>query len=111
MVERGNGSEVRVTDVTRRVLEVVQAGVVPYVEALEWQRALAQARIERQVPHDLLLLLEHPPAVTLRRNSHHAHLLRPDAGEGAGGGWLEVSEAERGGDVTFTGPGQPAGYP
>jgi len=92
MVERGNGSEVRVTDVTRRVLEVVQAGVVPYVEALEWQRALAQARIERQVPHDLLLLLEHPPVVTLGRNSHHAHLLRPDEGEGEGG--LEVFEVD-----------------
>ncbi len=107
MVERGNGSEVRVTDVTRRVLEVVQAGVVPYVEALEWQRALAQARIERQVPHDLLLLLEHPPVVTLGRNSHHAHLLRPDEGEGG----LEVFEVERGGDVTFHGPGQLVGYP
>ena len=109
MVERGNGSEVRVTDVTSRVLEVVQAGVVPYVEALEWQRALAQARIERQVPHDLLLLLEHPPVVTLGRNSHHAHLLRPDEGEGEGG--LEVFEVERGGDVTFHGPGQLVGYP
>src|SRR5207247_10032608 len=83
-VERGNGSEARVTDVTSRVLEVVQAGVVPYVEALEWQRALAQARIERQVPHDLLLLLEHPPVVTLGRNSHRAAVLRPaDEGEGA----------------------------
>src|SRR5439155_4288159 len=78
MVERGNGSEVRVTEVTRRVLEVVQAGVVPYVEALEWQRALAQARIERQVPHDLLLLLEHPPVVTLVRNSLPLPPVRPE---------------------------------
>src|SRR5438552_12860422 len=107
MVERGNGSEVRVTDVTRRVLEVVQAGLVPYVEALEWQRALAQARIEREVPHDLLLLLEHPPVVTLGRNSHRADVLRPDD-EGRG---IEVYEVERGGDVTFHGPGQLVGYP
>lgn len=88
---------------TDRVLEVVQAGVVPYGEALEWQRSLAQARIERRIPHDLLLLLEHPPVVTLGRNSHAAHLLRP-----AG---VDVFEVERGGDVTFHGPGQLVGYP
>src|SRR6266566_2345897 len=93
--------------VTHRILEVVQAGLVPYAEALEWQRALAQARIERQVPHDLLLLLEHPPVVTLGRNSHRAHVLRPDD-EGRG---IEVFEVERGGDVTFHGPGQLVGYP
>ena len=43
-----------------RVLEVVEAGVVPYAEALEWQRALAQARIEGRLANDVLLLLEHP---------------------------------------------------
>ncbi len=90
---------------TDRVLEVVQAGVVPYGEALEWQRSLAQARIERRIPHDLLLLLEHPPVITLGRNSHAAHLLRPPP---AG---VAVFEVERGGDVTFHGPGQLVGYP
>ena len=89
--------------VTGRVLEVIQAGVVPYGEALEWQRSLAQARIEGRIPHDLLLLLEHPPVVTLGRNSHAAHVLRP-----AG---VDVFEVERGGDVTFHGPGQLVGYP
>jgi lipoyl(octanoyl) transferase len=91
--------------VTDRVLEVVQAGVVPYGEALAWQRGLAQARIERRIPHDLLLLLEHPPVITLGRNSHAAHLLRPPP---AG---VAVFEVERGGDVTFHGPGQLVGYP
>ena len=86
-----------------RILEVVQAGLVPYAEALEWQRALAQARIERRLPHDLLLLLEHPPVVTLGRDSHQAHLLHPDG--------IEMFEVERGGDVTFHGPGQLVGYP
>jgi len=89
--------------VTDRVLEVVHAGVVPYAEALDWQRSLAQARIERRIPHDMLLLLEHPPVVTLGRNSQAAHLLRP-----AG---VAVFEVERGGDVTFHGPGQLVGYP
>jgi lipoyl(octanoyl) transferase len=89
--------------VTARVLEVIQAGVVPYAEALEWQRGLAQARIERRIPHDVLLLLEHPPVVTLGRNSRTTHVLRP-----AG---VDVFEVERGGDVTFHGPGQLVGYP
>jgi lipoyl(octanoyl) transferase len=89
--------------VNRPVLEVIQAGVVPYAEALEWQRGLAQARIERRIPHDLLLLLEHPPVVTMGRTSQATHLL-----EAAG---VEVFEVERGGDVTFHGPGQLVGYP
>ena len=50
-----------------RPLEVIQAGRVPYVEALEWQRRLAHARIAGRLSHDLLLLLEHPPVVTLGR--------------------------------------------
>ena len=87
----------------RPMLEIVQAGRVPYGEALEWQRGLAQARIERRLPHDLLLLLEHPPVVTLGRGSQTAHLLRPDG--------VELFEVERGGDVTFHGPGQLVGYP
>lgn len=88
---------------TERVLEVVQAGLVPYGEALEWQRSLAQARIERRLAHDLLLLLEHPPVVTLGRTTKADHLL---AAEG-----VEVFEVERGGDITFHGPGQLVSYP
>ncbi|HLQ59482.1 MAG TPA: lipoyl(octanoyl) transferase LipB [Gemmatimonadales bacterium] len=84
-------------------LEVVQAGIVPYDEALAWQRDLAEDRIAGRLQHDVLLLLEHPPVVTLGRNSHAAHLLQP-----AG---IDVFEVERGGDVTFHGPGQLVGYP
>jgi len=84
-------------------LEVIQAGRVPYGGALEWQRQLADDRIAGRLPHDVLLLLEHPPVVTLGRNSQAAHLLRP-----AG---VDVFEVERGGDVTFHGPGQLVGYP
>jgi len=86
-----------------RLLEVVEAGLVSYGEALEWQRELAEDRIAGRLSYDVLLLLEHPPVVTLGRNSHAAHLLRP-----AG---VEVFEVERGGDVTFHGPGQLVGYP
>ena len=84
-------------------LEVIQAGRVAYSAALEWQRQLADDRIAGRLTHDVLLLLEHPPVVTLGRNSHAAHLLRP-----AG---VDVFEVERGGDVTFHGPGQLVGYP
>ena len=86
-----------------RVLDVVQAGVVPYAEALAWQRALAQARIDGRLANDRLLLLEHPAVVTLGRNSDAGHLLSRDG--------VEVFEIERGGDVTFHGPGQLVGYP
>jgi lipoyl(octanoyl) transferase len=86
-----------------RTLEVVQAGTVPYEDALAWQRELAEDRIAGRLPHDVLLLLEHPPVVTLGRNAHAANLLQP-----AG---IDVFEVERGGDVTFHGPGQLVGYP
>ena len=86
-----------------KTLEVIQAGMVPYGEGLEWQRELAEERIAGRLSHDVLLLLEHPPVVTLGRNSHAAHLLRPQG--------IEVFEIERGGDVTFHGPGQLVGYP
>jgi|SRR5712692_2588801 lipoyl(octanoyl) transferase len=86
-----------------RTLEVIQAGTVPYQEALAWQRQLAGDRIAGRLPNDVLLLLEHPPVVTLGRNSHAAHLLEPIG--------IEVFEVERGGDVTFHGPGQLVGYP
>lgn len=85
------------------MLDVIQAGTVPYAEALEWQRQLAEDRIAGRLPHDVLLLLEHPPVVTLGRNSHAAHLLEPTG--------VDVFEVERGGDVTYHGPGQLVGYP
>ena len=84
-------------------LEVIQAGSVSYQDALTWQRELAEDRIAGRLDHDVLLLLEHPPVVTFGRNSRAAHLLNPQG--------VEVFEVERGGDVTFHGPGQLVGYP
>jgi lipoyl(octanoyl) transferase len=86
-----------------KALEVIHAGTVPYEDALAWQRRMAEDRIAGRLSHDVLLLLEHPPVVTLGRNSHPEHLLQP-----AG---IEVFEVERGGDVTYHGPGQLVGYP
>lgn len=88
---------------TERLLEVINAGSVPYDAALEWQRSLAAARVERRLDHDVLLLLEHPPVITLGRASHSEHILWPEG--------VDVFEVERGGDVTFHGPGQLVGYP
>src|SRR5438034_475172 len=87
----------------QRQLEVQNAGLVPYAEALAWQRALAQDRIDGRLAHDVLLLLEHPAVVTLGRNAHAGHVLEPQG--------VEVFEIERGGDVTLHAPGQLVGYP
>ena len=88
---------------TRRRVQLVEPGRVPYDRALAWQRTLAQARIDGRLKEDLLLLLEHPPVVTLGRTAHEANVLRPEG--------LDVIAVERGGDVTFHGPGQLVGYP
>ncbi len=90
-------------------LHVVRLGLVPYARALELQRAVARARISGAIAHDVLLLLEHPPVVTLGRSSKTQNLVASPALLAARG--VELFEAERGGDVTFHGPGQLVGYP
>ena len=92
-----------------RELWVVSAGRLPYSEALALQRDIAGARIAGTVPHDVLLLCEHPPVVTLGRSAKSHHMLCSPALLASRG--IELHEAERGGDVTFHGPGQLVGYP
>ncbi len=90
-------------------LWVVQLGRMPYGEALEIQRAVARARISGDIDQDVLLLVEHPPVVTLGRSSKEGHVVAaPDFLQSRG---VEVFEVERGGDVTFHGPGQLVAYP
>ena len=84
-------------------------GLVPYSVALELQRDLARRRITGEIDEDVLLLLEHPPVVTLGRTAREAHILSSPERLRARG--VEVYEVERGGDVTFHGPGQLVGYP
>lgn len=92
-----------------RDLLVVGLGRMPYGEALAFQRAAAEARITRRVPDDMLLLVEHPPVVTLGRSFRDEHLPTPrDDLERRG---IDVFEVERGGDVTLHAPGQLVGYP
>jgi lipoate-protein ligase B len=88
-------------------LRVWRAGRVPYRQALAWQERLVAER--PTWPDDLLLLLEHPPVVTLGRSAKPAHL-RWSVAELAARG-VDLVETSRGGDVTFHGPGQLVGYP
>jgi lipoyl(octanoyl) transferase len=90
-------------------LLVVDLRTLPYADALALQRAVARARIAGEIGEDLLLLVEHPPVVTLGRSSKERHLLASPALLAARG--IELFEVERGGDVTFHGPGQLVGYP
>jgi lipoyl(octanoyl) transferase len=96
-------------DAGNRELWIERLGVMDYARALDFQRAVAKARIAAEIPEDVLLLLEHPPVVTLGRSSKEAHLLASPALLAARG--VELYEVERGGDVTFHGPGQLVGYP
>jgi lipoyl(octanoyl) transferase len=90
------------------VISVVQLGVLDYSEGLRLQRKLVELRKAGQIG-DVLLLLEHAPVITLGRNARTAHVLA-SAEELAARG-VELFECDRGGDVTFHGPGQLVGYP
>ena len=92
-----------------RRLQVVDLGIAPFAEILEFQRAVSQARITGAVPHDTLLLVQHPPVVTLGRSTKGSNLQISETLLAARG--VERFEIERGGDATFHGPGQLVGYP
>ena len=83
-------------------------GTVPYGAGLAWQRELARAKIAGDMEEDFVLLLEHAPVVTLGRGAQPGNLVSPELLAGAG---IETAEVERGGDVTYHGPGQLVGYP
>lgn len=86
----------------------MEPGVVPYGEAVALQERIRNARHAGLVP-DVLLLLEHPPVITLGRAAHEENLLAdPELLHSRG---VELYEAARGGDVTYHGPGQLVGYP
>jgi lipoyl(octanoyl) transferase len=88
---------------------VLDLGLRSFAEALSFQREVAAARIDKRVPQDVLILVEHPPVVTMGRSTKQENLLFTPALLEARG--VELFEVERGGDVTFHGPGQLVGYP
>jgi lipoyl(octanoyl) transferase len=84
-------------------------GRVPYAAGLAWQRELARAKIDGDLSEDFVLILEHEPVVTLGRGARGSNVVAsPELLAGAG---VETVEVERGGDVTYHGPGQLVGYP
>lgn len=90
-----------------RALAVEWLGTVPYAEALALQRDRVEARRAGRAG-DVLLLLEHPPVVTLGRRARREHLLASPSELARRG--VSVAEVARGGDVTYHGPGQLVGY-
>lgn len=89
-------------------IHLFQLGRVPYSEGIRVMNKVVTARKAQQIG-DTLLLLEHPPVLTLGRNATRANILVSDEGLAQRG--VEVHEINRGGDVTYHGPGQLVGYP
>ena len=92
---------------TRTSCSVHRLGLIPYEDARREQRRLVAAC--REDGAGRLLLLEHPPTYTLGVRGRREHLLVPEAALAGLG--AEVHRVDRGGDVTFHGPGQVVGYP
>lgn len=90
------------------MVSVVQLGSVEYAEGVSLQQKLVALRKSGEIG-DALVLLEHSPVITLGRNAKAANILAPTEALAARG--VEVFECDRGGDVTFHGPGQIVGYP
>ena len=90
-------------------IDCVELGHMDYRSALELQHRIVAARIEGRLNRDLLLLLEHPPVFTLGRRGGKDHLcvsenfLKQKS--------VNLVHVERGGDITYHGPGQLVGYP
>jgi lipoyl(octanoyl) transferase len=90
------------------VISVVQLGTVDYATALRLQQRLVELRKNNDIAN-VLLLLEHAPVITLGRNATRKNVLASDELLKQRG--VELFECDRGGDVTYHGPGQLVGYP
>lgn len=91
------------------LLRVRWLGRLPYLEAWDLQRAVWDGRVEGRTSDDYLLLMEHPPVYTVGRNGDESNLLV--SRETLAERHVDVHHVDRGGDITFHGPGQLIGYP
>ncbi len=91
-----------------KICEAFYLGRVPYQQAEDLQRELVARRKAGEIT-DVLLLLEHAPVITLGRNARRENIV--SSLETLGREGIEISETNRGGDVTYHGPGQIVGYP
>ena len=89
-------------------IHLLQLGRIPYAEGLAIQQRIVAARKAGEIG-DTLLLIEHPPVLTLGRNATRTNILATDKLLAQKG--VEIHEINRGGDVTYHGPGQLVGYP
>jgi lipoyl(octanoyl) transferase len=95
-------------EVAAHACQVRDLGRIGYAEAFELQRTLVDRRKRSEIS-DQLLIVEHPHVVTMGRNGHDANVLAsPELLERAG---IQFHRTDRGGDVTYHGPGQIVGYP
>ncbi|WP_424766144.1 lipoyl(octanoyl) transferase LipB [Paenibacillus sp. sgz302251] len=91
-----------------RRLDAHYIGRLEYAEAWELQKAYVK-QIDREERQETLLLLQHPPTYTIGSDKHPEHLLLSEAELEARG--IAVFQIDRGGDITYHGPGQLVGYP
>src|SRR5438876_6417044 len=92
----------------KKLISVVQLGTIDYATGLCLQQRLIELRKDGRIG-DVLLFLEHTPVITLGRNAKARNILAsPELLAQRG---VEVHECDRGGDVTFHGPGQLVAYP
>jgi lipoate-protein ligase B len=97
-----------VLSVFSREIYLANYPVLGYQEALDLQRLVVSTKLEREFP-DTLLLLEHPPVITLGRRGKEEHIRVPE--RILHQERIELFRVERGGDITYHGPGQIVGYP